>query len=434
MRASSYGEFKAGWPVVLSSMLGIGLGLSPLPFYTTGILAPYLMKSFGWKIGPIMAGITVSTAGVVFAGPLVGFLAVRFGARRVALTSLVLFALSFMGFALSNGSLPLYYATWALVAILGAGTLPMTWTVAVNQRFERRKGFALGITLMGTGLFGFFSKPLVAWMIHVAGWRGAYVGLGLLPLLIAFPIAWFLFFEKRPEPGVSAEPTALPADGLTFGETARQWRFWLIALVLIPISFALAGPIPNMENILKTAGFGGTRIIQLTSLIGLSALSGRLAGGWLLDRFWAPAVAVVILASPGISCFLLAQPTLSAPGAMLSIVLIGFAVGVEYDLVAFLVARYFGMRSYTAIYGVLYVFFSIGAGTGPLLFGKCFDLTGSYRLILDVAFGVLIASGLSLLALGRYRYRRQPEIPFPAAAAPATLPNVVAAQSPIAGR
>jgi MFS family permease len=162
MRASSYGEFKAGWPVVLSSMLGIGLGLSPLPFYTTGILAPFLMKSFGWKIGQIMAGITVSTAGVVFAGPLVGFLAVRFGARRVALTSLVLFAFSFMGFAFSNGSLPLYYATWALVAILGAGTLPMTWTVAVNQRFERRKGFALGITLMGTGLFGFFSKPLVA--------------------------------------------------------------------------------------------------------------------------------------------------------------------------------------------------------------------------------------------------------------------------------
>jgi MFS family permease len=435
MRTSSYGEFKTGWPVVLSSMVGIGLGLSPLPFYTTGIMAPFLIKSFGWTIGQIMAGITVTTAVVVVAGPLVGFLAVRFGARRVALTSLVLFALSFMGFAFSNGSLALYYGTWALAALLGAGTLPMTWTVAVNQRFERRKGFALGITLMGTGLFGFFSKPLVAWMIHVSSWRGAYIGLGLLPLVIAFPIGLFLFFEKRPDPDAATATTvAAPAEGLTFRQTALQWRFWLIALVLVPISFALAGPIPNMENILKTAGFGGTRIIQLTSLIGLSALSGRLAGGWLLDRFWAPAVAVFILASPGISCFLLAQPTLSVPGAMLSIVLIGFAVGVEYDLVAFLVARYFGMRSYTAIYGVLYVFFSIGAGVGPLLFGWSFDRTGSYRLILDVAFGVLIASGLSLLALGRYRYRRQPEIPFPAAAAPATLPNVVAAQSPIAGR
>jgi len=435
MRASSYGEFKAGWPAVLSSMLGIGLGLSPLPFYTTGILAPYLMKSFGWSIGQIMAGIPVTSAVVVFASPLVGFLAIRFGARRVALTSLVLFALCFMGLAFSNGSLPLYYATWALVALVGAGTLPMTWTVAVNQRFERRKGLALGITLMGTGLFGFISKPLVAWMIHVATWRGAYIGIGLLPLLIAFPIGLFLFFEKRPEPGASVAMTVTaPAEGLTFRQTALQWRFWLIAMVLMLISVSIAGPIPNMENILKTAGFGPTRIIQLTSLIGLSALSGRLAGGWLLDRFWAPAVAVVILASPGISCFLLAQATLSAPAAMLSIILIGFAVGVEYDLMAFLVARYFGMRSYTAIYAVLYVFFSIGAGVGPLVFGWSFDQTGSYRLILDVAFVVLIASGVSLLTLGRYRYKRQPDSPLPAAAAPATLPSVVAAQSPMAGR
>jgi predicted MFS family arabinose efflux permease len=433
MRPSSYSEFKAGWPVVLSSMLGIGLGLSPLPFYTTGIMAPYLMSSFGWKIGQIMAGITVTTAVVLIAGPAAGFLAVRFGARRVALTSLVLFALSFMAFGLSNGSLPLYYLTWAMVALLGAGTLPMTWTVAVNQRFERRKGLALGISLMGTGVFGFFSKPLTAAMIAHFGWRGAYVGLGLLPLLIAFPVGLLLFFEKPVEKTVAAVAAPV-ADGLTFAQTLRQWRFWLIAVALVPISFALAGPIPNMENILKTAGFGAKTIVALTSLIGLSALSGRLVGGWLLDRFWAPAVALVILASPGLSCFLLAQPTLSEPGAMVSICLIGFAVGVEYDLVAFLVARYFGMRSYTAIYGVLYVFFSIGAGVGPLLFGWCFDRTGSYRLILDVAFGVLIASGLSLLALGRYRYRRQPDIPFPAADAPATRPSVVAAQSPMAGR
>jgi MFS family permease len=440
MRASSYAEFKTGWPVVLSSMLGIGLALSPLPFYTTGVMAPHLMKAFGWSIGQIMAGITVTTAVVLFAGPAAGFLAVRYGARPIALTSLVLFALSFMAFAFSNGSLPLYYATWAFAALVGAGTLPMTWTVAVNQRFERRKGLALGISLMGTGLFGFFSKPLLAWMIGDFGWRGAYVGLGLLPLLIAFPAALFLFFEK-PVEATSPAKAAPVVEGLTFRETTRQWRFWLIAVILVPVSFALAGPIPNMENILKTAGFGAKAIVGLTSLIGLSALSGRLVGGWLLDRFWAPAVALVILASPGISCFLLAQPTVAPPAAMLSIVLIGFAVGVEYDLMAFLVARYFGMRSYTAIYGVLYAFFSVGAGVGPLLFGWSFDRTGSYRIILDVAFFVLIASGAALLALGRYRYahRQNEAASFPAAAAPAAdppaiIPSVVAAQSPIAGK
>jgi predicted MFS family arabinose efflux permease len=434
MLAKGYNEFKAGWPVVLSSMLGIGLGLSPLPFYTTGVLAPYLSKAFGWTLGQIMAGITVTTAVVLFAGPIAGFLALRYGARRIALTSLVLFALSFMGFALSNGSLGLYYATWALAALLGAGTLPMTWTVAVNQHFEVRKGLALGISLMGTGLFGFFSKPLLAWMIAHFGWRGAYVGLGLLPLVIALPVASFMFFEK-PVAALSPSAEVPVAEGLTFTQTLREWRFWLIAIVLVPVSFALAGPIPNMENILKTAGFSASNIIQLTSLIGLSALSGRLVGGWLLDRIWAPAVALIILASPAISCFLLAQASLAPPAAAISIVLIGFAVGVEYDLIAFLVARYFGMRSYTAIYGMLYVFFSIGAGVGPLVFGWGFDRTGSYRSVLDAAFIVLLMSGLSLLSLGRYRYTRSSADEVSAAAeAPAIMPRVTAAQSPMAGK
>ncbi len=437
MRGSSYSEFKAGWPVVLSSMLGIGLGLSPLPFYTTGVMAPYLTKAFGWTLGQIMAGITVTTAVVLVAGPAAGFLAIRYGARRVALTSLVLFSFAFMGFSLLGGSLALYYATWAFAALVGAGTLPMTWTVAVNQRFDRRKGLALGISLMGTGLFGFFSKPLLAWMIHDFGWRGAYVGLGLLPLLIAFPAGLFLFFEK-PAPAIAAGPLAA-GEGLTFSQTLKAWRFWLIAIALVPISFALAGPIPNMENILKTAGFSMKTIVQLTSLIGLSALSGRFMGGWLLDRLWAPLVALIILASPGISCFLLARPALSPTEAMISIALIGFAVGVEYDLIAFLVARYFGMRSYTAIYGVLYVFFSIGAGVGPLLFGWSFDATGSYRTILNVAFAVLLISGASLLALGRYRFAQgRAADPGPAqswaADSPAIMPSVTAAQSPIAGK
>jgi predicted MFS family arabinose efflux permease len=428
MRPSPYAEFKTGWPVVLASMLGIGLGLSPLPFYTTGVFAPFLIKAFGWTISQVMAGITVTTASVLVAGPAAGFLAVRFGARPVALISLVLFGLSFMAFALSNGSLPLFYAMWAIAALLGAGTLPMTWTVAVNQRFERRKGLALGISLMGTGIFGFFCKPLLAWMTADFGWRGAYVGLGLMPLLIAFPAAFFLFFEK-PGARIAGGLPGPASTGLTFGQTVRQWRFWLIAIILVPVSVALAGPIPNMENILKVAGFKAANIVQLTSLIGLSALSGRLVGGWLLDRFWAPLVALLILTSPGVSCFLLSQPSLSPAAAGLSIVLIGFAVGVEYDLMAFLVARYFGMRSYTAIYGVLYVFFSVGAGVGPLLFGWSFEKTGSYRTILEISFVILIACGLLLLTLGRYRYRHgadETAAVASAAEAPAILPGVVA--------
>jgi len=409
-------EFRHGWPIVVSSMLGVGLGLSPLAFYTVGIFAPILAQKFGWSFGQIFAGITVQTVAVALLAPVAGVLSTKYGPRPVALISVVLFALAFMAFALSNGSLLLYYGVWTAQAVLGLGTLPITWTRVINQRFDRHKGLALGLALMGTGLFGSISKPLVGWFIATWGFRWAYVALGAMPLLIAFPVGYVWFKES---PGSArftgaAEPVF---SGLTAPQALRHWRFWLIAIVLLPVSFAIAGPIPNMENILHVRGFAHADIVSLTSLIGVSAIAGRLAGGWLLDLFWAPAVAVVILAMPCISCWLLGLGTLEYRQAALSICLIGFSVGVEYDLLAYLTSRYFGLRSYATIYGFLYVFFGIGAGVGPMLFGWAFGLSKSYTPILHIAFVSLALSALCLLGLGRY-----PRFATPARADEAMVP------------
>ena len=406
-----YGEFREGWPVVLASLLGIGLGLSPMPFYTIGVFAPHLAKEFGWSIGQIMGGISITSVMVLWAGPVAGIIAGRLGVRRVALASVVLFGLAFMALALSTRSLTQFYLTWAAVAILGAGTLPITWTKAVNQWFDLRKGLALGISLMGTGIFGILSKPYLAWLIGSYGWRAGYVGLGLLPLLIALPTAFLLFRERD---GTARSETSMrPAapGGLTLREAFREWRFWLLAIALLPISFALGGPVPNLEVILQGGGVTPGMIVALTPLVGLSSLTGRVAGGWLLDRFWAPAVAFVILSLPGLSCWLLTGSALDYPTAATAIFLIGFALGVEYDVMAYFVSRYFGLRSYSEIYGILYLFFGIGAGAGPLAFGWDHDAHGNYNLSLVVSCFILVAGAASLLTLGRYRH-------FPDAPAP----------------
>lgn len=393
-------EFRRGWGIVLASLLGIGLGLSPMPFYTMGVFAPHLVKAFGWSISQIMAGLSVTTLMVLWAAPVAGMLAVRWGVRKVALISLPLFGLAFMALSLSTGSLTQFYLSWALVAVLGAGTLPITWTKAVNHWFDRSKGLALGMSMTGTGLFGIVSKPYLAWVIGAYGWRAGYVGLGLLPILIALPTAFLLFRDT--DPHATAIRTTTPG-GLTVGQAARDWRFWLLIAALMPISYALGGPVPNLEGILRSDGLAPGAILTLTPLIGLTALIGRLIGGWLLDRFWAPGVAFVILSLPGLSCWLLAGAALDYPTAALAIGLIGFALGIEYDVMAYFVARYFGLRKYAAIYSVLYVPFSCGAGVGPLGFGRDYDLHGNYHLSLMVCCAMLILSAASLLLLGRYR-------------------------------
>lgn len=395
-------EFAQGWRVLVASLLGIGCGLAAIPFYTVGVFAPYLAKEFGWSFGEIMAGLTITTVVVIVAAPAAGMLCDKYGTRRVAIGSLVMFGLAFLSLATLGNSLVQFYATWAVIATLGAGTLPITFTRTVNQWFDRHRGVALGIAMTGTGVFGVLCKPLLAWVIGGWGWRAGYVALGLLPLVLALPAVVLLFREPAQTAlatGTSARPE-LP--GLTKGEALRQWRFWLIAIVLLPISFSLAGAVPNLEPILLDRGIDQATILTLTPLIGLTAIVGRIVGGWLLDRFWAPAVAFVLLGAPAISCVILASAQLDPGMARFAILLLGFALGIEYDVVAYLTSRYFGMKSYSAIYSVFYVCFATGAGFGPLIFGIIRDWSHDFApALLSAAVALPVCAG-AFLFLGRY--------------------------------
>jgi len=425
---ADYTEFRRGWRIVLASLVGIGLGLSPVPFYTIGMLAPELARQFHWQYAQILFGLTVTTLTVLISAPAAGFLSDRIGVRRVVLVSIVLFGLSFMAFAATNGSLPLFYLTWAVLAAGGAGTLPITWTRAVNNWFDAHKGLALGFSLVGTGLFGSMLKPACAWLIAHAGWRTAYLVIGALPLAIALPIAWVFFHDVGPGRGPKTRAPG-GAAGLTLLEALREWRLWVLAVAFVPVSFAIGGPIPNLENILRLHAFDKPAIATLVTFIGLSVIAGRLLGGWLIDRLWAPGVAFMLLSLPALACWLLAQAHLSFGQALLSICLIGAAAGVEYDLMAFLVARYFGMRSYAAIYGALYGCFALGAGVGPMVFGANFDRSGSYGAALMASAVMLVASAALLLTLGPYRRFAQSDstisssVPSGARSVPASRPS-----------
>ena len=192
--------------------------------------------------------------------------------------------------------------------------------------------------------------------------------------------------------------------GMSLANSIKDYRFWLLAFTFIPISFAVGGPIPNFEKILDTKGFGTADAVLIASLVGYSVIVGRLVGGYLIDKFWAPGVAFVIFIIPIIACMLFRQPDLSYAMAMVAVCIIGLSAGVEYDLMAFLVSKYFGMKNYSAIYGTLYGFFAVGAGFGPWIFGKSFAMTGSYSTIFGYAAIAFVVGAIPLLFLGKYRF------------------------------
>ena len=410
---SDFVEFKYGWPVVLAGSLGISLGMSPLPFYTIGVFAQPLSQEFGWGIDQIMYGLVPFCLATVISAPLAGYLSDRFGVRQVALISILLFALGMMAFALNNGSLPLYFFLWAMLSFVGAGTLPITYTKAISRWFQHKRGLALGMALVGTGIGGALAKIYAATLIDAVGWRMAYVGVGFLPLIVALPVVYLLFrdvddpkVERRVKALESARPEGAGSNqlyGYTFAQCLREWRFWLLCAIFLPLSFAIGGPIPNLETMLASKGFDRGDAIILASFLGYSVYVGRVLAGYLLDFVWAPILACVLQMMPAISMFIFATADPSYGQMVIAIVTLGVAAGVEYDLLAYLVARYFGMKSYARIYGTLYAFFGLGAGFGPAIFGAIYGRTGSYDLAMDVAMWVFVACSLSFLLLGRYR-------------------------------
>jgi MFS family permease len=398
---------------VVASALGIALGMSPLPFYTIGVFAGSFVAEFGWGIDQVMSALAVFTLVAMGSSPIIGYLTDRVGVRKVVLCSIVLFSLAMMAFALNNGSITRYLFIWGVLAVAGAGTLPITFTRAVSNWFNAKRGLALGVSLIGTGVSGALTKMYAGYLIGEVGWRLAYVGVGALPLLIAFPVAWFAFRDID-DPKVADKAAAVAqldthhsktggVYGLTLGQALLDWRFWLMALIFVPLSFAIGGPIPNLETLLGAKGFTVAESVLLASFIGYSVFAGRLLGGFLLDHIWAPLLACVMLMMPAASMFLFQIPEPSFLQTAFAVVLLGVAAGIEYDLIAYLVSRYFGIRNYGAIYGTLYAFFALGAGFGPAVYGWFYTNRGSYDVILQYSMYAFVVCSLALLLLGRYR-------------------------------
>lgn len=396
-------ESPRGWAVVGAAAVGLSLGMGPVPFYTIGMFAPELARAFGWSFASLMAGIAIQSVVVMLISPFAGLAADRYGARALGLISLLLFGLAFASFAVTGPSIWLFYAQWVVLAFAGAGTLSLTWSRVVSGWFERNRGLALGVASTGTGITGFLVKPFAAWLITAYGWRVAYVTVGMLPIVIGIPVVW-LFFRERRRVTVVSDSVPLPEEpGIRFREALRDPKFWIIAIAFVFISFALTSPTPNMENILRTFHFDLATIAGITSSFGLAVIFGRIAGGWLIDRIWAPACACGVLALPAIACWMLARPTITAHEAIGSVIAIGLAAGLEFDLLAFLVARYFGQRHYATIYGAFYTAVAIGGGAGPVIYGRAYDLTGSYAQVLVASTIAIIIGGGLLLLLGPYR-------------------------------
>jgi MFS family permease len=188
--------------------------------------------------------------------------------------------------------------------------------------------------------------------------------------------------------------------GSTLQEALRSRQFWLQGFALLLGGACISGLFVHLVPLLLDRGLPTLRAASIASLLGLAVVAGRLASGYLLDRVFAPWVAVglVVLAAAGIAGLMSSSLVLVGLG----VVLVGLAFGSEIDVSGYMTARYFGTRAYGAIYGWQYGMFIGGGVLSPVFYGYVRDRFGGYELALASSIALIIASLPLFLLMRRY--------------------------------
>lgn len=409
------GEFRLGWRILLVATLGVAVNSNSSLLYAFGTLMLPLQQSFNWTRADLQSAVSFLFMGSIIGSQIVGWLNLRFGMRRVTMVSLVCLGLGFLALTRMGPSIVSLYALLIAISLASMGTMQVTWTHLVNLWFERNRGLALALVLSGTGLAAMVIPTAVSACIARWGWPSALWFLATLPVVLVLPLAyaWMDLPVRRPaqrHPAPEANtavadprPAARNAAGVPFRRALGMARFWALNLALSMVVSAVVTLVTNTVPLLRDKGLDAPAAGSVFGSFGASLILGRVVVGYLVDRLWAPGVAAVALALPALGCLLLAMlgPRDTA-GLVLAVMLIGMGAGAEFDIAAFLVARYFGVLDYGRLFGVHLGLITLASTLAPWLFGQLYRHTGSYDAMLATCGPMFLVGALMLLPLGAY--------------------------------
>jgi MFS family permease len=411
-------NFTNPWWVVVGAVTGLLVCNGPVLGFTFGVFLKPIMADTGWSRSSVSFALSVGGILSALAVPVLGRMMDRWSIRRVALPGLVIYTLCLGFVGASPASFWIFTLIFALAEMTSAIQTPLGYAKAISAWFDPRRGLALGIAMAGVGLGGSVIPQLANFLIERVGWRGTYASLAFLTLVIAFPAVVLWIREPRPGEGerhVTVAATGLP--GFTAREAIRLSRFWILAAVFFLVAVGINGTVAHVIPLLTDRGFSRDAATAIFGLFGLATLAGRLLAGYMVDRIFAPYVASVFFLAPIAGFVFLASA--AGPLPAVGVVLFGLGLGTEIDLIAFLVSRYFGQRSFGELYGYFFMVFGFGSSLGRFLGGYIFDLTGSYNAAL-IGAGVALVAGVAFInRLGVYAYPVHRHIASPLAAEPA---------------
>jgi OFA family oxalate/formate antiporter-like MFS transporter len=383
----------------LVCQIGMGVGGYIFPVFLKPVAA-----DLGWSRTTYASANPIMSAMVALAGPVVGWTAMRIGPRPVLVAGSLLMGCALVG-AGSMQSIPHWYAVAVLIGLAVACLGDLPTGAAIAGRFERHRGFALGVVYIGSNIGGALI-PLVATALAAgASWRRAFTSVGVGLALLVTPFALTVQPPRREprledadgesrvrrekrEPGDAGAAPVLPA-------LLRRGDFWMLFGVILLFYFYRLGVNVHLVAYLSDLGYSEVEAASGFSLTLALGIAGKLLAGGVADRAGVRPAVVGNFALMAVASALLLAPTL--PGAIpLFLVLHGATTAAEDVVVPLLVIQRFGAANLARVYGFLLLALVPGGALGPLVAGRVFDTTRSYQGV----FGLFVACNvLCVLAL-----------------------------------
>ncbi len=397
-----------GWWIVVTAAVGMSTGPGQFAFGALGLFMIPLGEEFGWSRTEVSLALTCFTVALALSIPYIGKLVDQHGSRKILLPSFIVFALLLALIPVLANRLWILFVLFALIGSLGAGANALPYLRTISAWFDRRRALALGIAMGGSGMGYVYVPPAVQYMIDAYGWRSAYFMLAAVTLVVAVPLVYFVLREApsaRDLDGIDElrqEPNAGPsASHIPLSLLLKRPLLWQLFIIFCLLSFCLYGVLSHLVPMLRDRGMSPASAALVQSTLGLALVLSRVIIGFIMDRFFAPFVAVAcfLLSAAGVS---LLTAGVIGPLAFVAVVFIGVSMGAEIDMLAFLTGRYFGVENFGRVYGILFTSFLIGASLGPVGYGMAYETLGSYIWVLFLSIVLMLVSAVITARLPRY--------------------------------
>jgi len=399
-----------GWWLAIAAGVALCLGGPPILVFSFPVFLKAFTKEFHASRSAISLAFSLDNVVAAVGAPLIGRLVDRIGSRRIIILGTILLASLLIGNRFMTVNVLGIYIFNMLGALTGVGSGPIPYSTIISKWFDRRRGSALAVMMLGIGIGAVIMPSLVQRLITSFGWRAAYSIYGCAMLLIALPVVVAFMRDSPSEMGLLPDGASGPSfsgkesdlAGLSWREARRTRTFWLMVSAFFLLGASVHACVLHLAAMLTDRGITQQTAALASSVAGAGLLLGRFGSGFLLDRYLGSRVAMCFAsgAAVGILLLLSGQSAAAFAGALFA----GLGMGAEGDLIAYLTSRYFGLKAFGELYGYAFGTFVLAGACGALLMGIGFDKTGSYSVPLIGFLAAIVVAIMLFSQLGPYRY------------------------------